>query len=129
MKKIILIKILLIIVSYQNLLSAPAIPNLLEVKQPNGKKFFAYLKGDEFFNWWESKNGDILIRNIETGFLEFAQIKKINNVEFFLTTGIKYFSNKKLPKTFKTISKSQIYNFWKFKIKDAYETKLKILEK
>ena len=40
---------------FANILAAPALPNLLEITQPNGAKFKAYLKGDEYFSWWESE--------------------------------------------------------------------------
>ena len=47
--------------------AASALPNLLEITQPNGAKFKAYLRGDEYFSWWESEKGTVLFRNLKSG--------------------------------------------------------------
>ena len=50
--------------SFGFIYAAPALPSLLEITQPNGSKFKAYLRGDEYFSWWESEKGTGLFRNL-----------------------------------------------------------------
>ena len=53
--------------------AVPAMPNLMGITQPNGAKFKAYLRGDEYFSWWESEKGVVLFRNLESGYFEYAK--------------------------------------------------------
>ena len=53
---------------FSYIFAAPALPSLLEITQPNGAKFKAYLRGDEYFSWWESEKGTVLFRNLESGY-------------------------------------------------------------
>ena len=62
-----------------DIFAAPALPSLLEITQPNGAKFEAYLRGDEYFSWWESEKGTVLFRNLESGYFEYAKISIIDN--------------------------------------------------
>ena len=61
--------------------AAPALPSLLEITQPNGAKFKAYLRGDEYFSWWESEKGTVLFRHLESGYFEYAKISIIDDKE------------------------------------------------
>ena len=73
---------------FADILAAPALPNLLEITQPNGAKFKAYLRGDEYFSWWESEKGMVLFRNLESGYFEYAKISMIDDKEKLVSTGI-----------------------------------------
>ena len=67
--------------------AAPALPSLLEITQPNGAKFKAYLRGDEYFSWWESEKGTVLFRNLKSGYFEYAKISMIDDKEKLVATG------------------------------------------
>ena len=60
--------------------AAPALPSLLAITQPNGAKFKAYLRGDEYFSWWESEKGTVLFRNLESGYFEYAKILSLIHI-------------------------------------------------
>ena len=58
------------------LLAVPAAPFLITFAQPDGSTFQAHLKGDEYFNWIETENKMILVKNKRSGYFEFAVIKR-----------------------------------------------------
>ena len=58
------------------LLAVPAAPLLITFAQPDGSTFQAHLKGDEYFNWIETENKMILVKNKISGYFEFALIKR-----------------------------------------------------
>ena len=58
------------------LLAVPAAPILITFAQPDGSTFQAHLKGDEYFNWIETKNKMILVKSKTSGYFEFAVIKR-----------------------------------------------------
>ena len=74
-------------VGYGNIFAVPALPVLLEITQPNGAKFKAYHRGDEYFSWWESQKGTVLFRNLESGYFEYAKIKFVENNAKLVSTG------------------------------------------
>ncbi|MHB1001028.1 MAG: M6 family metalloprotease domain-containing protein [Armatimonadota bacterium] len=55
-----------------NVSASPAKPGPIEVIQPNGVKFDAFMKGDEFQGWIEAANGYSIIENKDTGYWEYA---------------------------------------------------------
>jgi len=65
--------------------AVPALPNLMA-------KFKAYLRGDEYFSWWESEKGVVLFRNLESGYFEYAKISMIDEKEELVPTGIIFVS-------------------------------------
>ena len=71
-----------------DIFAAPALPSLLEITQPNGAKFKAYLRGDEYFNWWESEKGTVLFRNLKSGYFEYEKLSIIDDKEKLVTTGV-----------------------------------------
>ena len=60
--------------SFGDIFAVPALPRLLKITQPNGAEFKAYLRGDEYYSWWESEKGTVLFRNLESGYFEYAKI-------------------------------------------------------
>ena len=58
------------------LLAVPAARFLNTFAQPDGSTFQAHLKGDEYFNWIETENKMILVKNKTSGYFEFAVIKR-----------------------------------------------------
>ena len=79
-------------ISFSIIFAVPASPNLMEITQPNGAKFKAYLKGDEYFSWWESEKGLALYRNLVSGYFEYAKISIIDEKEELVTTGVIFIS-------------------------------------
>ena len=112
--------------------AVPALPNLMEITQPNGAKFKAYLRGDEYFSWWESEKGVVLFRNLESGYFEYAKISMIDEKEELVPTGIIFvsreepsFSNSRISK----LTKLNLGKIWMEKREQARKRLQEILEK
>ena len=117
---------------FGDIFAAPAMPSLLEITQPNGDKFKAYLRGDEYFSWWESEKGTVLFRNLESGYFEYAKISMIDEKEELVPTGIIFvsgeepsFSNSRISK----LTKLNLGKIWMEKREQARKRLQKILEK
>ena len=112
--------------------AAPALPSLLEITQPNGAKFKAYLRGDEYFSWWESEKGTVLFRNLESGYFDFAKIAMIDNEEKLVSTGVIFAEREETSVTsarFSKMTKLNLGKIWRQKREDARKRLLEILEK
>ena len=132
-----IIKKLLIILSlcyvgYGNIFAIPALPFLLEITQPNGAKFKAYLRGDEFFSWWESEKGTVLFRNLESGYFEYAKFSMIEKKVKLVSAGVIFvaaeessFSNAR----FSNKTKFNLGKIWRQKRDDARKRLQEILKK
>ena len=112
--------------------AVPALPNLMEITQPNGAKFKAYLRGDEYFSWWESEKGVVLFRNLESGYFEYAKISMIDEKEELVPTGIIFvsgeepsFSNSRISK----LTKLNLGKIWMEKREQARKRLQEILKK
>ena len=112
--------------------AVPALPNLMEITQPNGAKFRAYLRGDEYFSWWESEKGVVLFRNLESGYFEYAKISMIDEKEELVPTGIIFvsgeepsFSNSRISK----LTKLNLGKIWMEKREQARKRLQEILKK
>ena len=73
---------------FGDIFAVPALPRLLKITQPNGAEFKAYLRGDEYFSWWESEKGTVLFRNLESGYFEYAKITMIDKKEELVSAGV-----------------------------------------
>ena len=117
---------------FGDIFAVPALPRLLKITQPNGAEFKAYLKGDEYFSWWESEKGSLLFRNMESGYFEYAGILLNEDNEKLVSTGIKFVAGEE-----KSISSARILNITKLNLvkiwskmrEDARKHLQKILEK
>ena len=69
--------------------AVPAIPRVLEFKQPDGTSFNARKKGDEWFNWTETLDGRVIVHNKTSGFFEYAEIKTVEGKPQLTPSGIK----------------------------------------
>ena len=112
--------------------AVPALPDLMEITQPNGDKLKAYLRGDEYFSWWESEKGVVLFRNLESGYFEYAKISMIDEKEELVPTGIIFvsgeepsFSNSRISK----LTKLNLGKIWMEKREQARKRLQEILEK
>ena len=112
--------------------AAPALPSLLEITQPNGAKFKAYLRGDEYFSWWESEKGTVLFRNLKSGYFEYAKISMIDDKEKLVTTGVIFAAGEETSVSSARFSKKTKLNLgkiWRQKREDARKRLQEILEK
>ena len=46
-----------------SLVAVPATPFLITFEQPDGTRFQAHLRGDEYFSWIETENKLIIVNN------------------------------------------------------------------
>ena len=112
--------------------AAPALPSLLEITQPNGAKFKAYLRGDEYFSWWESEKGTVLFRNLKSGYFEYAKISMIDNKEKLVPTGVIFAAGEETSVSssrFSKMTKHNLGKIWRQKREDARKRLQEILEK
>lgn len=120
--KIFFIGITLVVSGVGEIFAGPALPNLLEITQPDGAKFRAYLRGDEFFNWWESEKGTVLFRNLESGYFEYAKISMIDDKEKLVSSGIIFFAEERTSVSsahFSKITRLNLSKIWIKKRKEA----------
>ena len=118
--------------AFGGIIAAPAMPSLLEITQPNGAKFRAYLRGDEYFSWWESEKGTLLFRNLESGYFEYAKISMIEDKEKLVTTGVIFVAGEETTVSRARLSKMTKHNLgkiWRQKRDDARKRLQEILEK
>ena len=117
---------------FAGILAAPALPNLLEITQPNGAKFKAYLRGDEYFSWWQSEKGTVLFRNLESGYFEYAKISMIDDKEKLVSTGIIFVAGEETSissSRFSKMTKLNLSKIWMQKREEARKRLQEILEK
>ena len=112
--------------------AAPALPSLLEITQPNGSKFKAYLRGDEYFSWWESEKGTVLFRNLKSGYFEYAKFSMIDDNEKLVTTGVIFVAGEETSVSsvrFSKMTELNLCKIWRQKREDATKHLHGILEK
>ena len=117
---------------FGDIFAVPAMPSLLEITQPNGAKFKAYLRGDEYFSWWESEKGTVLFRNLESGYFEYAKISMIDDKEKLVTTGIIFAAGEDTSVSnarFSKMTKLNLSKIWMQKREEARKRLQEILEK
>ena len=102
------------------LFAVPALPSLLEITQPNGAKFNAYLRGDEYFSWWESEKGTVLFRNLESGYFEYAKISMIDDKEKLVSTGVIFVAGEETSISSSRFSKMKKLNLSKIWMPVSY---------
>ena len=117
---------------FGDIFAVPALPRLLKITQPNGAEFKAYLRGDEYFSWWESEKGTVLFRNLESGYFEYAKISMIHEKEEIVSAGV-IFLREEEPSVssarFSKTTKHNLYKIWRQKREDARKRLQEILEK
>ena len=117
---------------FGDIFAVPALPRLFKITQPNGAEFKAYLRGDEYYSWWESEKGMILFRNMESGYFEYAKISLIESKEQLVSTGVIYVAGeeKSIPSArILNMNKLNLVKIWRQKREDARKHLQRILEK
>ena len=118
--------------SFGDIFAAPALPNLLEITQPNGAKFKAYLRGDEYFSWWESEKGTVLFRNLESGYFDYAKISMIDDKEKLVSTGVIFAAGEETSVSsarFSKMTKLNLSKIWMQKREEARKRLQETLER
>ena len=117
---------------FGDIFAVPALPRLLKITQPNGAEFKAYLRGDEYFSWWESEKGTVLFRNLESGYFEYAKISMIHEKKEIVSTGV-IFLREEEPSVssarFLKTTKLNLDKIWRQKREDARKRLQEILQK
>ena len=111
------------------LMAVPATPFLITFEQPDGSRFQAHLRGDEYFSWIETKNKLIIVKNEASGFYEFALIKRDEENRYKLVpSGTSVIQNAqsslKAPGNNPKISRDQLGAIWKSKIAERRNLKI-----
>ena len=117
---------------FGDIFAVPALPRLLKITQPNGAEFKAYLRGDEYYSWWESEKGTLLFRNMESGYFEYAKISLIENKEQIVSTGVIFVAGEKTSihrARILNMNKLNLVKIWRQKREDATKHLQRILEK
>ena len=128
MKKICLIILVLTGLSTP-LMAVPATPFLITFKQPDGSRFQAHLKGDEYFSWIETENKLIIVKNEASGFFEFAVVKRdAENRLKLVPSGASVIQSDqsalKAPTNIPKISRDQLGEIWKNEIAERKNLKI-----
>ena len=117
---------------FGDIFAVPALPRLLKITQPNGAEFKAYLRGDEYYSWWESEKGTLLFRNMESGYFEYAKISLIESKEKLVSTGVIFVAEEEtsIPSArILNMNKFNLVKIWRQKREDARKHLQRILEK
>ena len=128
MKKICLIILVLTGLSTP-LMAVPATPFLITFEQPDGSRFQAHLRGDEFFSWIETENKLIIVKNEASGFFEFAVVKRdAGNRLNLVPSGASVIQSDqsalKAPANIHNISRAQLGEIWKSEIAERRNLKI-----
>tara|TARA_B100000929_G_C15322093_1_gene357641 strand:- start:218 stop:598 length:381 start_codon:yes stop_codon:yes gene_type:complete len=111
------------------LIAVPATPFLITFEQPDGSRFQAYLRGDEYFSWIETENKLIIVKNEASGFFEFAVVKRdAENRYKLVPSGTSVIQSAqsvlKAPGNLPKISRDQLGAIWKSKIAERRNLKI-----
>ncbi len=71
-----------------NLSAVPAAPHLITFKQPDGTQFNAYQRGDEYYNWIETEDRYVIVKNQESGYFEYAIIEDEEGEPSLIPSGV-----------------------------------------
>ena len=128
MKKMCLI--ILILTGFSTtLVAVPATPFLITFENPDGSRFQAHLRGDEYFSWIETGNKLIIVKNEASGFFEFAVVKRDveNHLKLVPSGALVIQSDQsalKAPANIPKISREQLGEIWKSEIAERKNFKI-----
>lgn len=102
--------------------SAPAFKGSMKFKQVDGSTFSGNLKGDEWFNWIEDNQGDIIKYNKKSKNYEYGIVKEINNTLELVPSNVKV-GDKVEGTSLGKIDKKTLIMIWKQKKEKALKYK------
>ncbi len=114
--------LLLILFTALHLAAAPAFQDKTNFKQKDGSSFSARLQGDEYLNWIETSDEEILLFNKTSKQYEYATIKE----ETLLPSGQRFAPGAKEKKSApfgKRVQKKELMKLWKKKRLEAIDKK------
>ena len=97
--------------------ASSAYPGQISFKQQDGSRFLGHLKGDEWFNWVEDTDKNIIQYNNQTKNFEYTLLKETSQGLTLVTSGIKVGDNT-APKESK-IEATTLSKIWKQKREQA----------
>jgi hypothetical protein len=111
------------------LVAVPATPFLITFENPDGSRFQAHLRGDEYFSWIETGNKLIIVKNEVSGFFEFAVVKRDveNHLKLVPSGALVIQSDQsalKAPANIPKISREQLGEIWKSEIAERKNFKI-----
>ena len=121
MKKLGLIAVMIV-----SLFAAPALQKEFDFKQEDGTTFKGKLKGDEWFNWVETKAGYVAKYNKQSKNYEYMILKKANGIPALEFSNVKVRGKdsegaaqgqEQLPEQIKKIPSNELGEIWKEKRK------------
>ena len=105
----------------KSLIAVPAFPGHIIFKQKDGSTFIGKQFGDEWFNWIEAEDGNIVLRDRETHEFRYAEIVSSRGVRELQPSNMKFSINKtqresnrilKKSKDIPVVKKSDLYEMW-----------------
>lgn len=123
-----MVKVILFLSMITWLYSAPAFKGSIKFKHNDGSTFSGKLKGDEWFNWIEDDQGDIIQYNKKSKNYEYGVIKEINGTLDLVPSNIKVGNKPKkstsvddfIPSVLK-IDKETLRKIWKRKKRKSFK--------
>ncbi|VUD59775.1 hypothetical protein TDB9533_02762 [Thalassocella blandensis] len=88
--KIFRISILVFALCYSgiSLATPPMRENWQKLEQPDGSVVFLTKRGDATFHWLENRAGYVVVKNVDSGVYEFAEIKEDNGSQTLVPGGV-----------------------------------------
>ena len=102
-------------------IAVPAFPGHIVFKQNDGTTFVGKQFGDEWFNWIEAEDGNIVLRDRESHEFRYAEIVSFRGKRKLEPSEIKFNINKNQKKSsdisnnlkqIPVIKKSDLYDMW-----------------
>lgn len=103
--------VLLIIMTAYMLFAAPAFSDKRRYVQPDGTTFHATPKGDEYLNWIQSEEGEILRFNRKSRNYDYAVIAN----SALRASGIAYKKEVVRSKSIQRINHEELRELWQFR--------------
>jgi len=110
-------KLILVVVAVTLSFGVPAFHGEVVFKNSDGSTFKGHIKGDEYLNWVEDKQKNIIKYNAKSKDYEFAKVLKENEVVKLVPSHIKADGVIKSP--FK-VEKSKLKKMWKKNKKESF---------
>lgn len=117
-----MIKLILLVSMITFAYTAPAYKGPIKFEQSDSSTFSGKLKGDEWFNWVEDEQGDIIKYNKKSKNYEYAVVKEANGTLDLAPSNIKV-GDKPEGSDLGKIDKNTLTKIWKQKKEKALKYK------
>jgi hypothetical protein len=96
-------------------MAAPAFQGVRTFIQSDGSSFQGHIQGDEYMNWIETKDGNIVVYNKKDQNYDYAIIKNDNLKPSGKKYTKTYGNNLRKAYSFQPISREKLYELWTLK--------------